>query len=343
MTRSRGVAFGFGAAVAFGLSAPFAKRLLSEVEPQMLAGLLYLGAFLALTCVPRRAGREAPLQRSDLPRLGLVTAFGGIVAPVMLLLGLQHVSGVAGSLLLNLEGVFTILLGVTLFREHLSRRASAGCLVIFVGAVVLGFGVGGLHADWVGVALIAGACAAWGVDNNLTQGLSLHDPRRLVQIKAGIAGLVNIALAAIIGDPVPAMLTLLAALTLGALSYGLSVYWDALALRELGAAREAGIFAVAPFVGALVAPFVLPESLGVNELVAGTLMALGVVMLLRERHSHMHRHEPVAHEHVHRHDVHHQHDHVDADPAASHSHLHEHEPLLHAHAHVSDVHHRHRH
>jgi drug/metabolite transporter (DMT)-like permease len=177
-------------------------------------------------------------------------------------------------------------------------------VVIFGGVVVLGLGAGGdLRADWLGMLLIAAACIGWGIDNSLTHGLSLHDPRRLVQIKAGFAGLVNVLLAAIIGDGVPAMLVLLSALALGGLSYGLSVDWDALALRELGAAREAGIFAVAPFVGALVAPLVLPESLGADELVAGALMAIGVVLSLRERHHHVHRHEPLVHEHVHTHDA----------------------------------------
>ncbi|MET0895528.1 MAG: EamA family transporter [Acidimicrobiia bacterium] len=344
MPARRGLLLGIAAAASFGVSAPLAKRLLHDVEPQMLAGLLYLGAFWALALVPRRHAREAPLQRADLPRLGVVIAFGGIAAPVLLLLGLQRVSGVAGSLLLNLEGVFTILLGVTLFREHLSRRASAGCAVIFGGAVVLGLSGGDLHADAFGVALIALACAAWGVDNNVTQGLSLHDPRRLVQIKAGVAGLVNISLALLIGNDVPAMSTLLAAFALGGLSYGLSVYWDALALRELGAAREAGIFAIAPFVGALVAPLVLPESLGANELVAGALMAVGVWFLLHEQHGHVHRHDSLVHEHVHTHDAHHAHRHTPgADESVPHSHRHEHEPLVHTHEHVSDAHHRHSH
>jgi drug/metabolite transporter (DMT)-like permease len=36
----RGLVFGLAAAASFGVSAPLAKRLLADVEPQMLAGLL---------------------------------------------------------------------------------------------------------------------------------------------------------------------------------------------------------------------------------------------------------------------------------------------------------------
>lgn len=330
--------------MSFGISAPLAKRLLDHVSPQMLAGLLYVGAFVALSAVRRRPGAEARLRQADAPRMALMILAGGIVAPVLLLLGLERVTGVAGSLLLNLEGPFTIVIGVAIFREHLPHRALVGAVVIFSGAIVLGLGAGSSHADWVGILLIAAACAAWALDNNLTQALTLRDPRSIVWVKCGVAGTVNVALAFVIGEPFPELSVLAGALALGALSYGLSVYFDALALRELGAAREAAIFAVAPFAGALLAPLVLPETLGLREITAGVLMGIGVGLLLRERHEHLHVHELLDHDHVHVHDQHHQHAHAPGVEAAEpHSHEHHHDTIKHSHPHVSDVHHRHSH
>jgi drug/metabolite transporter (DMT)-like permease len=273
----------------------------------------------------------------------MITA-GGIVAPVLLLLGLERVSGVAGSLLLNLEGPFTILVGIALFREHLSRPAALGALVVFAGAVVLGLESGDAEADWVGIALVAAACGGWALDNNLTQSLTVRDPRAIVRVKAGVAGSVNVVLALVVGNGFPAAAILAGALVLGAVSYGISVYLDALALRALGAAREAAVFAVAPFAGALLAPVVLPESLTLQDLLAGALMAVGVAFLLRERHEHVHRHDPLFHDHLHTHDVHHEHEHAGGvEPAEPHSHPHHHDAVEHSHPHVSDVHHRHRH
>ena len=330
--------------MSFGISAPLAKRLLDDVRPQMLAGVLYLGAFAALAVLGRRGENEARLRRADAPRMALMILAGGVVAPVLLLLGLDRVSGVAGSLLLNLEGPFTIVVGVMLFREHLPRQAMAGAAVIFAGAFLLGIGTGDTHADWVGVLLIGAACGAWALDNNLTQSLTVRDPRAIVLVKTGVAGTINLVIALVIGQRVPEVSIFAAALVLGAVSYGLSVYLDALALRALGAAREAAVFAVAPFVGAVLAPFVLPESFGLNDVVAGILMLVGVYLLLRERHEHTHAHEPLDHEHVHTHDVHHRHDHdPPVAPGTTHSHVHHHDALEHTHPHVSDVHHRHSH
>ena len=70
MDRSkRGAIAGITAAVLFGASTPLAKDLLGDVPPQLLAGLLYGGAAIALsvTLAVRRSPAEARLRRSDTP------------------------------------------------------------------------------------------------------------------------------------------------------------------------------------------------------------------------------------------------------------------------------------
>lgn len=341
-----GVLIGLAAALSFGVAAPFAKLLLEESRPQLLAGLLYLGAFIVFAAVTpfRRRTSEARLRRSDAPRLlGLVLA-GGVLAPVLLLVGLERVTGSTGSLLLNLEGPFTVVIGLAMFREHLGRRATLGAGVVFTAGALLALGGPSGSADAVGAICIGGACLLWGVDNNLTQSLTLRDPFSIVTVKAGAASITNLALALALGAPLPAFLVIAGALGLGALSYGVSILLDAYALRLLGAAREAAVFATAPFVGAIVAIPVLSEMLSMTDVVAGGAMAAGIALMLAENHAHEHAHESVEHEHAHMHDEHHQHDHdpgvVNGEP---HSHVHRHKRLVHAHAHVSDLHHRHSH
>jgi drug/metabolite transporter (DMT)-like permease len=346
-TRHRlGLALGLAAAATFGAGTPFAKRLLEDARPQLLAGLLYLGAFLVLaTTIPaRRHAIEARLRRSDLPRLIGVVLCGGILAPVLLLVGLERVSGVTGSLLLNLEGPFTLLLALAIFAEHLDRRAALGAAVVFGGGALLALGDGGGSIDVLGVLCIAAACLLWAIDNNLTQSLTVRDPFSIAFVKAGAAAAVNLALALVLGAALPSIAVLVAALGLGAVSYGVSIVFDTYALRLLGAAREAVIFAAAPFVGAALAIPVLSETLTTRDLAAALMMAAGLALILNERHDHRHVHRPVVHEHAHVHDAHHQHEHTsDTSPTDPHTHVHRHGRVEHAHAHVSDAHHRHPH
>ncbi len=347
--RVRGAVYGLLAAALFGLSTPLAKRMLPDAGPLFLAALLYLGAgvgLLLLGLLPGpRAGtrqREAPLRSSDIGLLVGITVTGGILGPILMLVGLARVSGVVGSLLLNLEAPFTMLLALVVFGEHLGRRTASAAVPILVGAVVLTYQPGELRADPFGIVAIAGACLSWAIDNNLTQRLSLRDPIAVVRIKALGAGIGTLGLALVTGQASVSVSVVLPALVLGAVSYGVSIVLDVYALRVLGAAREAAFFATAPFVGALAAVPLLGESLHAGDLLGMAVMALGVALLVRERHSHMHTHEAMEHEHAHVHDEHHDHEH--AGPVDEpHTHLHRHTPLVHEHPHVSDAHHRHTH
>ncbi|NPC72296.1 EamA family transporter [Corallococcus exiguus] len=350
--RVKGAVLGLSAAALFGVSAPVSKLLLPSSTPLLLASLLYLGGGLGLSVLellrrmrgPGVKAAEASIGRRDVPLLAGVILCGGILGPVLMLLGLQRMSGVAASLLLNLEGPFTILLALWVFGEHLGRSGTLAAGFIMAGAAVLGFQEGELRGDLMGMLALAGACLAWAVDNNLTQRLSLKDPLALVRIKALGSGTCTLVLAWMLGHPLPGAAVLGGALVLGFASYGLSIVLDAYALRLLGAAREAAYFATAPFVGALVSVPLLGERLRALDLVAGGLMATGVMLLLRERHGHEHTHATLEHEHLHVHDAHHQHPHPSGTPAAEpHSHPHHHAPLTHDHPHVSDLHHRHRH
>lgn len=341
---SRGAFYGIGAAALFGVSTPLAKHLVGQVRPQLLAGLLYGGAaiVLSLSMIARRSQREARLRGSDAPSLVAVITFGGIVAPVLLLVGLERVTGIAGSLLLNLEAVFTMLLALSLFGEHIDRRAAVGATAIVGAAVILGLGAGRSTADWIGIACIALACVAWAVDNNLTQRLSDRDPFAIVRAKAAVAGAVNVVLALVLGSHWPPAPIVLGGLALGGAAYGLSVVLDAYALRFAGAAREAAYFATAPAFGVIGAMVFLGESSTAAEAAAIVATALGVYLLVTERHAHLHQHEPLEHEHRHRHDDGH-HDHHHDEPVVEHSHPHVHAAVVHSHGHVSDLHHRHRH
>lgn len=353
----QGLIAGLLAAVFFGLSAPVISVVSGAGSPLMVAALLYAGAAVALLVVRGFLGhqqQESPVQRRDLPPLLGLTVLGGMVGPICLVQGLTLLSAGSASLLLNLEAVFTLLIAVLIGREHLSRRGLIASVLILSGAVLLT--EGSLHgATLQGTLLIAGACLAWGIDNNLSQRLSLRDPLQIALLKAIGASAPMLLLALAAGQSLPAWPALLAVLAVGSVGYGLSIWLDLLALRHLGAARESLVFSTAPFVGLLFSLLVLREAFSSAMAMASAAMALGVAVLLKEDHSHRHRHQALRHAHRHRHDPiggdpHHRHDHPWDEPLAEtsqapywHAHEHQHAPIEHEHAHVSDAHHRHGH
>lgn len=348
-----GIPLALASAVLFGASTPLAKILVGTVDPWLLAGLLYLGSGIGLGGVhlARRflgiAPPEAPLRRADLPWLAAVVLAGGMIGPVLLMLGLAHTPASTAALLLNLEGLATMAIAWLAFHENVDRRLLLGAGAILLGALLLSWRGGGQDeaggVGWSGLA-VAGACLAWGIDNNLTRRLSAADPVQIAMIKGLAAGTVNLTLALGHGAALPSAGPLTGAAIVGFFGYGLSLVLFVLGLRHLGAARTGAYFSLAPFIGALLAVILFGEPVTYRLLTAAVLMGIGLYLHLAERHEHEHAHEALFHEHAHTHDAHHQHEHAPGTLTGEpHTHAHHHAPLIHRHPHYPDLHHRHGH
>ena len=340
-------------AALFGISTPAAKALLGTIDPIVLAGLLYCGAGLGVA-VLRHIGRsllvaqagaaEVPLQRTDMSWLAGAIVAGGVIGPVLLMVGLARTDAATSFLLLTLEGVATALMAWFVFHESFDRRIALGMACLVAGAAVLAWSGQPTLSGLLGPLAIIGACVAWGLDNNLTRKVSLADPLQVVELKGLIAGPVNLALGLLVGGTLPGLSVVSLAGIVGFLGYGVSLALFVVALRHLGTARTGAYFSTAPFVGTLAAVLFLREPVTLELVIAGLLMGFGVWLHLTEDHAHEHVHEPLEHTHPHVHDEHHRHAHGPDDPPGEpHTHWHRHEPLVHKHRHVPDMHHRHGH
>src|SRR5262252_9171339 len=170
-TRYSGPLPALASATLFGASTPVAKLLLGVTDPLLLAGLLYLGSGIGLGIMGLSArlsgtAAEAPLRRHDLPWLGVIVLFGGVLGPALPMAGLTSASGGAGSLLLNTESLATMAIAWIFFRENVDRRVFVGAMAILAGALVLSWPADGAGMTLGGGGtLIVAACICWGIDN----------------------------------------------------------------------------------------------------------------------------------------------------------------------------------
>src|SRR5262249_38230613 len=146
----------------------------------------------AIRLVRRSRGAATPsLAPGAVPWLAGAVVSGGVVGPILLMVGLQRTPASTSALLLNLEGVFTALLAWFVFKENFDRRIARGMGLIVAGGVVLSWpGEGGLSLP-AGAMAVSGACLCWAIDNNLTQKISAADPLLLASVKGMAAGTVN--------------------------------------------------------------------------------------------------------------------------------------------------------
>ena len=349
----RSAAPALSAALLFGASTPLAKLLVGDVQPLLLAGLLFLGsglglgALLMLRRLKQRTGEQPAtslrIPGKELPWLFGAILFGGMLGPALLMLGLTHASGASASLLLNVEGVLTAVIAWLVFKENADRQIVLGMVAIVAGGLLLSWQPGGATFS-PGALLIVGACLCWAVDNNLTRKVSTHDAMLVACLKGLLAGACNTVLALGHGAALPALPAMGYSLLVGFFGYGLSLTLFVVGLRTLGTARTGAYFSVAPLFGVIISLALWPGLPGPFFWGAAALMAVGVWLHVRERHEHEHTHLALLHAHSHRHDAHHRHEHAFAwDGTEPHTHPHRHEVLTHRHPHYPDIHHRHAH
>lgn len=329
----------------FGIATPLSKLLLSDLNYFQLAGLLYLGAGIAmLPSVLRKRSRIGILlqSKSGLNILGIVF-FGGILGPLLLLAGLQTANAASVSIWLNMELVATALLGVLFFKDSLDKYAVIGVILTITSGVIasLGEGLSGLTSGL----LITAACLCWGIDNHLTALTDGASPQTVTFIKGMVAGTVNFFIGCIIAAQPVEIITVFPALFLGAFSYGISIVLYVTSAQHIGATRSQILFSTAPLWGVLLSWLFFADAFHWVHVLSMVLLALAVIATNVYSHNHLHTHRAMEHIHYHRHnDGHHNHQHDEPVPEGTwHSHLHTHQPVTHQHPHQPDLHHRHEH
>ena len=336
------VLLGLLAAFFFGVSTPLSKALLSDLNPFLLAGLLYLGAGIGLSAYTLlRGGRLLPPPATLKYKyiVGMIV-FGGLLGPVLLLAAIKIAPAASVSIWLNLELVATAILGHFLFKDHLDKRGWLSVAMSLAAGILLSYSGGA--AGFTAGLLVALACFSWGFDNHFTAIIDDLSPVQSTIIKGLAAGTTNTLIGLALAGGMPELPALGKALLVGFHCYGLSITFYISAAQKLGAVRSQLIFSLAPIFGVILSVLALHEGLSAVQLVSGAMLLASVWLMLAEKHAHAHEHHEMEHTHEHAHgDLHH--DHHDGAQKEPHAHLHRHSAATHVHPHWPDLHHRHSH
>ncbi len=287
-------------AILFGISSTLNKIALEKVNALIVAGLIYfIGGVLLLAIhlspIHKRVLQlfetptetETTISAKDYRALAFVILCGSVVAPFLLLHGLNETTAINASLLLNTESLFTILLAFFFLKERGKRKDYLGILLLLAGVAVLTtnaeFERLTLTEQVYGNMLIIGACLFWGVDNNLSRFLSKkRDIVMVTGLKCFIGGAALLAISQVFGiliDVPAAAIPYL--MTVGALSIAFSILLFLFALREIGSMRTGVIFSTSSLFGAVFALAVLREPFSLIQLLAGLAMLCGVYIIYR--------------------------------------------------------------
>jgi drug/metabolite transporter (DMT)-like permease len=167
------------------------------------------------------------------------------------------------------------------------KKEYIGIIMLLVGVIFLttngAFQKFTLTENIIGNLLIIGACFFWGIDNNLSKFLSRkRDIITVTGLKCFIGGLALLGLSFLLGFSfsIP-LIAVPYILFVGAFSVAFSILFFLFALRKIGSMRTGVIFSLSSLFGAVLALFVLREAFTVIQLIAGSVMMLGIYVLYR--------------------------------------------------------------
>lgn len=286
-------------AILFGVSSTLNKIALENVNPTVIAGMIYFvaGVFLfaihATPLCPKILTKldtpetEEKITKKDYKTLAFVILCGSIIAPLLLLNGLTQTTAINASLLLNAEALFTIVIAFIFLNERCAKKEYWGILLLLIGVIFVttngAFQNLTITQNIVGNLLIIGACFFWGLDNNLSKHLSIkRDIIMVTGLKCFIGGIALLALSFLLGFSfsIP-LISIPYVLFVGAFSIAFSILFFLFALRKLGSMRTGVIFSLSSLFGAVLAFVVLSEPFTFIQMVAGLVMVLGIYVLYR--------------------------------------------------------------
>jgi drug/metabolite transporter (DMT)-like permease len=342
----RSVLIGLLAGLLFGLATPLSKIILSQLNSFQLAGLLYLGAALAFLphiLKNRKIEFKALRQTGKKKYLGGIILFGGILGPLLFMMGLKTANAMSVSIWLNMELVATAILGILFFKDHLDRYTVIGILLTLCAGIIITSQESA--SGIVSAIFILLACISWGFDNHFSAIIDGVSPQTITLVKGVFGGIINLTIGLFLSNWQIELNYIPAALFIGVFSYGISIVLYVTSAQNLGATRSQILFNIAPFWGIFAAWIFLREPINLIVLISFSILVLGIVFSNIAIHGHAHYHKGIVHIHLHSHDDgHHNHIHDgEGNKSLKHSHLHEHKEIEHIHKHYPDLHHRHEH
>ena len=283
------------------------KIALRDLSPVELNAIRFLLASLILLPVTVRGWRQIPRDRATLLALGRLVLLGWVLNKTFEYLGLSLSTASDVALLISTESLFTAVLSWTFLRERITRTGIAALLIGLTGAYLIverGFmpSLGGAagHTRVLGDLLVVLSLmmeAGYTVTGKAT--ISRIPPLLLVSVTllGSLFVWVPAGTVAIIHSGWPHLTwpSVLAVLYMAAIATALCYWLWFRGLASVDASAAAPVLFIQPLLGALLAIWLLHDTLSWATVLGGLLIAMSLLLVMRsERRREVLVPEPVA-------------------------------------------------
>jgi len=278
----------FLSAILAAINVPASQFLLGKVPALLMGSLTFLGASLGTgTIFLIRVLRDRKNIKFLSGRDWLSVLCINVIdtgANIMLFYGIKLLSGETASLLQSFETVTTAIVAYLLFKEKPTWRLLLGIGVVFGASVLLSFDPARGYEFQPACLLIVGATICWGFDNNFMKNVASKDPFEFAFVKCFVPGIVILIIAAAFGQVETTWAFAGFSLLDGFVAYGLSVTLLVYGFRKLSASLGTAVYAMNPFIGAILSLIFFPKTPAWTFYVSIVLMLIGEGVVALDAH-----------------------------------------------------------
>ncbi len=277
------------AAVLFGSVFSLAKVPLATIDPLALTAIVYTISGLAL--IPFARASFTFERKFDYIYVIIVTIFGGIAAPVLLMYGLQQTAASTAAILTNGEIVFTLALSSLFFGEKPHGPVGLFAVVLVVIGLVIATTEDLTALESIlelnpGNIMILASMLMWAIDNNVSRRLTLKvSPAKIAMVKSLAGGLILLAIALAMGkgDSIASikldMWMLIIIMSISGFGGALLLFLEG--IKRIGTVKTMSMFSMTPVFGIVIAALALGESITVFQGIATGLIIIGIILIGR--------------------------------------------------------------
>ena len=294
----------FISAALVGSIFPIAKPILaSQIQPLTLSSMTYLIAgffMLPITLIGKRNKKEKEsLKKDDYAILLIIGLLGGGIAPFLFFEGLKRTTASDASVLEGGELLFTVIIALLFFKEKLTKIGYLGMTITIIGITLISLSSNiNSPNNWYnfnfnfGNILIIFSTLCWGLDNNISKIISkrITNTAKIVLVKSLIGGTLLLIISFYLGyklnieiNQIPYLLIL------GIGGFGLSLFFFIESLRIIGTLKTIVIFSSSAIFGLILSFFILNEKIGIMQLVATTLVILGLYYVNKDEFNYLNK------------------------------------------------------
>ncbi|HEV3432467.1 MAG TPA: DMT family transporter [Nitrososphaera sp.] len=277
------------AALLFDSVFSLAKIPLATIDPLALTAIIYTISGLALMPVARASFTFE--RKHDYLYVVIVTIFGGISAPLLLMYGLQKTAASTAAILTNGEIVFTLALSSIFFGEKPHGRIGLFAVILVVIGLVIATTEDMKALESIlelnpGNIMILASMLMWAIDNNISRRLTLKvNPAKIAMVKSLAGGLVLVVIALAMGKGnIIAgikfdMWMLIILMSISGFGGALLLFLEG--IKRIGTVKTMSMFSMTPIFGIVIAALALGETITVFQSIATGLIIIGIILIGR--------------------------------------------------------------